>query len=107
MASPAILILSTAPNREEAAAIAEALVTERLAACVQLSRIESRYRWDGKVEQANEIRLNIKTIESLAERVERRIAEMHIYSVPELVRIPIIGGSASYLDWIETSVAGD
>jgi periplasmic divalent cation tolerance protein len=100
----ALLILSTAPTREEAAAIAESLVTERLAACVQLSPIESWYRWEGKVEQAHEIRLHIKTSESLAEQVERRIAEIHSYSVPELVRIPITGGAESYLMWIENNV---
>ena len=107
MLGRAVLILSTAPNRAEAAAIAETLVAERLAACVQLSPVESWYRWEGKVEQAAEIRLHIKTSESLAERVERRVAEMHSYSVPELVRIPIAGGSASYLDWIEASTAAD
>jgi periplasmic divalent cation tolerance protein len=99
----ALLILSTAPTREEAAAIAETLVTERLAACVQLSPIESWYRWEGKVEQAHEIRLHIKTSESLALQVERRIAEIHSYSVPELVRIPITGAE-SYLMWIEDNV---
>jgi periplasmic divalent cation tolerance protein len=100
----AILILSTAPNREEAAAIAEALVAERLAACVQLSPVESWYRWEGKVERAEEVRLHIKTSESLAEKVERRIAQLHSYAVPELVRIPVIGGAQSYLDWIGSSV---
>ena len=100
----ALLILSTAPNREEAAAIAETLVAERLAACVQLSPIESWYRWEGKVERADEVRLHIKTSQSLAEMVERRIAEIHPYSVPELVRIPISGGAESYLIWIEDNV---
>lgn len=100
----ALLILSTAPTRDEAAAIAETLVSERLAACVQLSPIESWYRWEGKVERADEVRLHIKTSDSMAERVERRIAEIHSYSVPELVRIPISGGAESYLIWIEDSV---
>ena len=104
MVSPAVLILSTAPSREEAAAIAETLVTERLAACVQLSQIESWYRWEGQVEQAHEVRLHIKTTAFLAEAVERRIAEIHSYSVPELVRIPLSGGAESYLMWIEDSV---
>ena len=104
MANAAVLILSTAPNREEAARIAELLVTERLAACVQVSPIESWYRWEGKVEHAEEVRLHIKTSDSLAEKVERRIAEIHSYSVPELVRIPLQGGAASYLMWIESNV---
>ena len=99
----AILVLSTAPTREEAARIAEALVAEKLAACVQLSPIESWYGWEGKVEQAIEICLHIKTKESLAERVEQRIIALHSYAVPELIRVPITGGSAAYLDWVETS----
>jgi periplasmic divalent cation tolerance protein len=101
----AVLILSTAPTREEAAKIAEALVTEGLAACVQLSPIESWYRWEGKVEHAAEIRLHIKTRESLAERVEQRINALHSYALPELIRVAIDGGSPAYLDWIETSTA--
>ena len=100
----ALLILSTAPTREEAAAIAETLVAERLAACVQVSPIESWYRWEGGVERAEEVRLHIKTRASLAEAVEQRIAEIHSYSVPELVRIPLEGGAESYLMWIEDNV---
>ena len=98
-----MLILSTTPTREEAARIAEALVTEGLAACVQLSPIESWYRWEGKVEQAVEIRLHIKTRESLVERVEQRIIALHSYAIPELIRLPLEGGSSAYLNWIETS----
>lgn len=100
----AVLILSTAPNRDEAVAIAEALVAERLAACVQLSPIESWYRWEGKVEQAAEVRLHIKTVESLAGEVERRIAELHSYSVPELIRVPVVGGGGPYLQWVRNEV---
>jgi periplasmic divalent cation tolerance protein len=99
----AILILSTAPTREEAASIAEALVAEGLAACVQLSPIESWYRWEGKVERAAETRLHIKTRESLAESVEQRVIALHSYAVPELIRVPIGGGYPAYIDWIETS----
>jgi periplasmic divalent cation tolerance protein len=103
----ALLILSTAPNREEAARIAEILVSERLAACVQLSPIESWYRWEGKVEQAPEIRLDIKTSEALAEQVEQRITALHSYAVPELIRVPIMGGSTAYLQWIADSTGRD
>ena len=100
----AVLILTTAPTQEEAARIAEALVTEKLAACVQTSPIESWYRWDGKVERAAEVRLHIKTSEERATEVEQRIAAMHSYELPELVRISIAGGSAAYLGWIAQSV---
>lgn len=100
----AILILATAPTREDAARIAEALVTEKLAACVQLSPIESWYRWEGKVERAAEIRLHIKTSADRADAVEQRVMALHSYKLPELVRIPIAGGSADYLAWIARSV---
>lgn len=103
----AILILTTAPTQEEAARIAETLVTEKLAACVQLSPIESWYRWAGKVEYAAEVRLHIKTSAARAIQVEQRIIALHSYEMPELVRIPIIGGSNDYLSWIGTETAQD
>jgi len=103
----AVLILSTAPTREEATRIAEVLVAEKLAACVQFSAIDSWYRWEGKVEQAAEIRLHIKTTEALADRVEQRIAALHSYAVPELIRVAVSGGGAPYLDWVEAATAQD
>jgi len=96
----AILILSTAPTRAEAERIAEALVAEKLAACVQLSPIDSIYRWEGAIERAPEVRLAIKTRAELAATVEARITALHSYDVPEIVMLPISGGSSAYLDWI-------
>ena len=101
----AVLILSTAGTQAEAARIAEALVAERLAACVQLSPIESWYRWEGKVERAEEVRLQIKTVAALVDQVETRLRALHSYDVPELVVVPIASGSADYLAWIEESTS--
>ena len=101
----AVLILSTAGTQAEAARIAEALVAERLAACVQLSPIESWYRWEGKVERAEEVRLQIKTVAALVDQVESRLRALHSYDVPELVVVPIASGSADYLAWIEGSTS--
>ena len=101
--SGAVLILTTVGSREEGAAIAEALVADRLAACVQLAPIQSWYRWDGKVEQAVEHRLHVKTSPALAERAEARIAALHSYRLPEIVRLPI-DGSGAYLEWVVDSV---
>ena len=101
--SAAVLILTTIGSREEGARIAEALVTERLAACVQLAPIESWYRWEDKVEQAVEHRLHVKTSVALAERAEARIAALHSYRLPEIVRLSI-DGSGAYLKWIVDSV---
>ena len=104
MEPAAILILSTAATRDEAARIAEALVTERLAACVQLSPIESWYRWEGKVEHGSETRLHIKTTADLAEAVKQRLIALHSYDMPEVAVIALTGGSRDYLAWIEASV---
>jgi periplasmic divalent cation tolerance protein len=100
----AVLILSSASTHDEASRIAEALVAERLAACVQLSPIESWYRWEGRIEHAPETRLHIKTTASLAMQVEQRIRALHSYDLPEIVILPIGGGSADYLDWLVQAV---
>lgn len=100
-----VLMLTTVPDRAVAAQLAEMLVRERLAACVQISAIESWYPWEGAVEQAHEHRLHIKTTALLADRVERRIAGLHPYAVPEIVTLAIDGGSADYLGWIAAATA--
>jgi len=98
--SDLVLILSTASTRAEAERIAETLVAEKLAACVQLSAIDSVYRWQGEVEHGAEIRISIKTRATLTEAVESRIKALHSYDVPQIVVVPIAGGSADYLGWI-------
>ena len=103
----AVLILSTASTRDEASRIAEALVAERLAACVQLSPIESWYRWEGKIEHAPETRLHIKTTADRADQVRDRIRALHSYEVPEIVILPLGGGSAEYLEWIAEGVRSE
>ena len=100
----AVLVLSTAATRDEAARIAQALVAERLAACIQLSPIESWYRWQGKVEQAAETRLHIKTMAHLADAVIERLTALHSYDVPEAIVIAAEGGSPDYLAWIESAI---
>jgi len=99
----AVLILSTASTHDEASRIAESLVAEELAACVQLSPIESWYRWEGRIEHQPETRLHIKTMAHLADQVEARIRAMHSYAVPEIVILPLGDGSADYLGWIAAS----
>ena len=101
-----VIILSTAPTRTEAEAIARALVEEGLAACVQMRAIDSVYRWEGSVEQAAEVALQIKTRAARANEVSARIATLHSYDVPEIVVIPVVGGSPAYLGWIDEAVGG-
>jgi periplasmic divalent cation tolerance protein len=96
----ACVILVTAGSEAEAEALAEALVGERLAACVQLSPIRSRYVWKGAVQRDDEILLLIKTKAALFEAVRTRIRELHSYETPEVVMLPAPAADADYLAWI-------
>ncbi|HLK07492.1 MAG TPA: divalent-cation tolerance protein CutA [Candidatus Angelobacter sp.] len=96
------IVLTTAGSQEEAAKIAHALVDRRLAACVNvIPRIESVYRWQGKVETAQEWLLLIKTQAQLYERVRDTVKELHSYGLPECIMLEVAAGSQEYLDWIE------
>ncbi len=95
------LALSTAPDRETALAIARALVAERLAACVNLvPQITSVYRWQGAVEEDDEVLIVAKTRADRAERLSARVVELHPYDVPEVIFLPIDGGAEPYLAWL-------
>lgn len=101
-----IVIATSCGSRDEAERIATALIEERLAACVQILPVTSVYRWDGKVERAEEHVLHIKTRAALADRVEDRVCALHSYKVPELLMLPVAGGSAAYLAWMKTETQG-
>jgi len=94
------VMLTTTPTREEAQKIARLLVEEKLAACVQLSPIESFYSWQGKTQNEAEVLLLIKTRTALFEPAIARIKEIHSYTVPEIVAMPFAAGFRGYLDWI-------
>jgi periplasmic divalent cation tolerance protein len=94
-------ILTTAGSQEEAGKIAHALVERRLAACVNIvPQIGSVYRWQGKVETAQEWLLLIKTQAELYERVRDALKELHSYDLPECVMLEVTAGSHEYLDWV-------
>ena len=95
------VLLTTTPNRDEAATIAKMLIEEKLAACVQLLPIESFYAWQGKTQNEAEILLLVKTRSALFERAIARIRAVHSYTVPEIVALPFTAGFAGYLDWID------
>jgi len=100
-----LIILSTAGSESEARKIAEVLIERRLAACVNIvSQVNSVYRWGGKVEQADEHLLLVKTVREREEQVRAAIRELHSYEIPECIAIQIEGGSAEYLKWIEDSI---
>jgi periplasmic divalent cation tolerance protein len=100
-----LLVLTTAGSEEEARKIAYTLVERRLAACVNIvPRIHSVYRWQNKVESAEEFLLISKTTRGREEQVRSAIQELHSYELPECVVVEIDGGSGEYLRWIAESV---
>lgn len=104
MVDPALrLILVTAPDRPVALALARTVVNERLAACVNLlPGVRSIYRWEGGVEESEEVLLLLKTRDDRVDTLRRRVVSLHPYDVPEFVVLPIEGGLDRYLDWIRT-----
>jgi len=104
MDSPSLVIYCTCPDPATAERIAEALVSERLAACVNLvPGLTSIYRWQGQIQRDNEWLLIIKTRNTIYPLLETRIRDLHPYAVPEIIALPIQAGSAAYLDWIVDS----
>ncbi len=96
-----IVVYVTVGSGEEADRIGATLVGEKLAACVNRVRsIQSVYRWQGKVEQSDEELLIIKTRRQFFPALEKRVKELHSYSVPEIIALPILEGSADYLSWL-------
>jgi periplasmic divalent cation tolerance protein len=99
-----IVIFITASGEDEAAKIGHALVGARLAACVNIVRgIRSVYRWQGTVEDESEVLMIVKTQKALFEEVAKKVKELHSYSVPEIIALPLVEGSADYLKWLKES----
>jgi periplasmic divalent cation tolerance protein len=105
MASGYQVVLVTAPPKK-AAALAKGLVGAKLAACVNvIPSLTSHYRWEGKVQKDRESLLVIKTRASLLKRVEKWVKANHPYTVPEVISLPVTGGSRDYLAWLRKSTA--
>jgi len=101
MSDDAIVVFMTAANGEEATRLAEMLVGAHLAACVQiLPEMESVYRWQGKIERQSEVLLIAKTTRGKFDDLEREVRALHSYDTPEIVAVPIVTGSAPYLEWL-------
>lgn len=97
------LILSTSPDRESAERIAGALVTERLAACVNIvPGIRSVYHWKGTLQSSEEHLLIIKAPSGHYATIQKRLLELHPYELPEIVAVPIAEGLPAYLSWLST-----
>jgi periplasmic divalent cation tolerance protein len=99
--------MCTCPEGEPAAQLADALVTEELAACVnRVPGLVSHYRWQGTVQRDREILLLIKTTRAQLAALTARLRVLHPYELPEIVAVPVVGGLEDYLDWVRVSVAG-
>jgi periplasmic divalent cation tolerance protein len=97
-----IIVFITAPKEQEAAKIAHALVEARLAGCVNiLKNIRSIYRWEGKTEDEKEVLMIAKTQKRLFRSLQQKVKELHSYSVPEVIAVPVTEGSADYLKWLK------
>lgn len=101
-----MLVLTTLPNSDAASELARSVVNEKLAACANvLPAVRSIYRWQGKVQDENEVLVLFKTPQEHFERLKARILELHPYEVPEVLAIPVEQGYQAYLDWLSQETA--
>ncbi|MEZ0395961.1 MAG: divalent-cation tolerance protein CutA [Anaerolineales bacterium] len=99
-----LIVLITAPGAESGRQIARALVEKRLAACVNLlPGIASIYRWEGQVQEENEVLLICKTRRPCLTALQQEVQAMHPYQVPEIIALPLVGGLDAYLNWVAES----
>ena len=104
--SQELVVFVTSSDTGEAARLADTLVSEQLAACVNVvPGIESVYRWEGKITRDIETLLIIKTTDARYAELERRVKELHSYTTPEVVALRIERGSEQYLSWLRASTA--
>ena len=106
LAEKAVLILVTAGGRDDAERLGEGLVVDHLAAsCNVIPTVASFYYWDGQLQRDHESLLLIKTLESLAPKVEQYVRTHHANELLEILQVPIEGGSSAYLSWLGDQVA--
>ena len=95
------VVLVTAPDADTGARIARALLDERLAACINLvPGVRSLYRWQGSIEDDAEVLMVIKASAQRCEALAARVKDLHPYDLPEVIALPVEGGSLAYLDWV-------
>jgi periplasmic divalent cation tolerance protein len=101
-----LLVLSNLPDHASAEMVARVLVEQRLAACVNImSPCRSVYRWQGKIEQAEEVPLLAKTTRSRYAALEACIRAHHPYELPEIIAVPLQSGLAEYLGWVASETS--
>ena len=107
MTAEAIVVTTTAATRDEAERLTDLLLDSGLAACVQLSEIDSHYRWNGETVREPETQLSIKTLRSLFPAIEAVVRAAHDYETPQIIATQATAVSDDYLAWIETATGGD
>ena len=103
--SPYILAQTTFADAEQGAVVVEAVLTDRLAACVQVLDMQSHYVWKGEVHNDTEVLVVFKTRSELADRLRQRVVDLHPYETAEFIVLPITDGHSPYLRWIDESTA--
>jgi periplasmic divalent cation tolerance protein len=102
-AQEVLVVITNVPDRATAERIAETLVTECVAACVNiLAECASVYHWQGKLERANEVPLLIKTTRAAYPQLEKELRKLHPYEVPEIIALPVSAGLPEFLNWVVT-----
>ena len=103
-----MLIVVTVSSREEADKIVNVLLERKLIACANiLGPVSSRFWWQGKIDSAEEYMIFMKTKRELFEQVADNVKQLHSYEVPEIIALPIVEGAKPYLEWINSSLAGE
>ena len=106
MKEPYIVVLITATSVIEAQLISTALIENKKAACVNIiPQIDSLFWWQGKLDSAHESLLIVKSKASLLPEIIELVKELHSYTVPEIIALPVIGGNPAYLEWIDESTS--
>ncbi|MDX1764724.1 MAG: divalent-cation tolerance protein CutA [bacterium] len=101
-----IVILVTAADRQEAETMVDTLVRDRLVACGSIvGGVRSLFHWQGKIDQADEHLIVMKGRSEQFGKIEQRIRELHSYEVPEIIALPLVAGSAPYLNWLREETA--
>lgn len=95
-----IIVKTSFPKLDQAKKLAEILLSKKLASCIQMHKIESSYLWEGKINHADEILVEIKAKATFYEKIEKEILANHVYDTPEIIVVNIEGGLKAYLDWM-------
>lgn len=103
--SEQLVVLIMAGSQEEAEHLAHSLVAEMLAACVNVvPGVTSVYRWEGEIQRDQEWLLIVKTQREVLDNLVQRVQALHSYEVPEIIALPLVGGSEAYLRWLSAQV---